>query len=65
MTSDYDDLIWQQIPEADRPLDDELVGQAAAFLGGSDSVLDLGCGDGQYLGLLIQHCGQAVVQHFR
>lgn len=58
MTSDYDDSIWQRIPEADRPLDDELVGRATAFFGGSDSVLDLGCGDGQYLGLLLQHCGQ-------
>lgn len=56
MSNAYDDSIWELIPTDDRPLDDGLVARMDAFLAGADSVLDLGCGDGQYLSLLAGHC---------
>lgn len=56
MTGNYDDSIWETIPDTDRELPAALVGQIESFLRGSRSVLDLGCGDGQYLQMLAAHC---------
>ncbi len=56
MSNAYDDSIWELIPAVDRPLDDGLVERADVFLDGADSVLDLGCGDGLYLPVLLGHC---------
>lgn len=58
MSNAYDDSIWETIPTGDRPLDASLVERIPAFLRGTKSVLDLGCGDGQYLSSLASHCAQ-------
>lgn len=55
MTSSYDDSIWELVAKGDRPLSPALARRAAAFLEQSAAVLDLGCGDGQYLPLLAKH----------
>lgn len=60
MTSSYDDSIWELVADAERPLSPRLVSLASAFLGHADSVLDLGCGDGQYLPLLLEHCDRVL-----
>lgn len=56
MTGNYDDSIWETIPDEDRVPPAALTRPIAGFLGGTSSVLDLGCGDGQFLSLLAEHC---------
>lgn len=58
MTGNYDDSIWETIPDEDRVPSAALTRPIAGFLGGTSSVLDLGCGDGQFLPLLEKHCEQ-------
>lgn len=52
MTSSYDDSIWELVADGGRALPPTLVGRIEGFMAGSTAVLDLGCGDGQYLPLL-------------
>lgn len=60
MSENYDDSIWETIPDEDRRPPTELTRRIAGFLGGAASVLDLGCGDGQFLPLLATH-GETVI----
>lgn len=55
MTSSYDDSIWELVADTERPLSPHLSSRVAEFLRQADGVLDLGCGDGQYLPLLLEH----------
>lgn len=54
MTSSYDDSIWELVADGARPLSPRLAHRATEFLGKAERVLDLGCGDGQYLPTLAQ-----------
>lgn len=60
MTGNYDDSIWETIPDADRLLPVGLTNRIEDFLAGTASVLDLGCGDGQYLPALADHSTQVI-----
>lgn len=60
MTGNYDDSIWETVPDAERRPPTALTRLLDGFLGGASSVLDLGCGDGQFLPYLAEHCEQVV-----
>lgn len=49
MTSEYNDAIWELVPERGRVPDPWLARRAGDFVRDARSVLDLGCGDGLYL----------------
>lgn len=49
MSSEYDDSIWELVPEDGREPDGGSAAAARGFVAGADAVLDLGCGDGLYL----------------
>ncbi|MBK5231288.1 MAG: class I SAM-dependent methyltransferase, partial [Thermoleophilia bacterium] len=55
MSSEYDDSIWELVPEGAREADPWLARRASDFAAGADDVLDLGCGDGLYLPSLAAH----------
>lgn len=52
VSSEYDDSIWELVPEGGREPDPRLARRAAEFAAGATAVLDLGCGDGLYLSTL-------------
>lgn len=60
MSSEYNDAIWESVPSTERPPDERLVSRSDDFLGGAESVLDLGCGDGLYLPTLATHCDTVI-----
>lgn len=49
MSSDFDDSIWEIVPEAGREPEAWLAELAVSFADGAEAVLDLGCGDGLYM----------------
>jgi ubiquinone/menaquinone biosynthesis C-methylase UbiE len=49
MSSEYDDSIWELVQSEGRAPDPWLAQRARKFAAGSESVLDLGCGDGLFL----------------
>ena len=52
MGSEYDDSIWELVPDHGREPDRATAALAESFAAGAGAVLDLGCGDGLYLAAL-------------